>query len=238
MQRVSETSRLSVGQKLALAGGLSTVALTAGSTATAGMIAAQNTPVQAPTSQGEGSYHTPWDIDGDGTTDMVLINSVSSTVFSTQGQVFQYATTYGAIQLFGNALAAKDGAFAKLNSGDTIPGESFSALGGITQFSLNGELFPVADYNGWQNGDTGFFGFIFQSSGQSYAGWGEATFTGIPGRGFKILRAYYSDTPGTDITVGDTGENTVVPEPSTYALALLAAGGVAAYRKRRHTVQA
>ena len=91
---------------------------------------------------------------------------------------------------------------------------------------------------GWQMGDTGFFGFKFSSDvtqSDTFYGWGEMVFapptsSGIKGHGFTITRMYYDDT-GAAIKVGDTGA--VIPEPSTCALALLAAGGVAAYRARR-----
>ena len=94
---------------------------------------------------------------------------------------------------------------------------------------------------GWQMGETGFFGFKFRS-GPTLYGWAELAFdptsANTAGYGYQILRAYYDDT-GAPITVGNTGTGgSPVPEPSSYALALLAAGGVAAYRSRRKTVAA
>jgi hypothetical protein len=89
-------------------------------------------------------------------------------------------------------------------------------------------------------GETGFFGFKF--AGGLFYGWAELAFdptsANTAGYGYQILRAYYDDT-GAPITVGNTGTGgSPVPEPSSYALALLAAGGVAAYRSRRKTVAA
>ncbi|MFM8220769.1 MAG: PEP-CTERM sorting domain-containing protein, partial [Planctomycetaceae bacterium] len=91
--------------------------------------------------------------------------------------------------------------------------------------------------NGWSMGETGFFGFCFDQNGQRHYGWGELkldpTSANTNGYGFQITRAYYNDTPGAPIAAGDTGGGGAVPEPSTFALGLLAAGGVAAYRSRR-----
>ena len=95
---------------------------------------------------------------------------------------------------------------------------------------------------GWQFGETGYFGLGFQSNAQTRSAWAELAFEqafyGTRGFGYQIKRAFYDDTEAP-ITAGDTGPGgSPVPEPSTYALALLAAGGVAAYRSRRKTVAA
>ena len=113
-----------------------------------------------------------------------------------------------------------------------------SAQTGLT-VTANSGIGGDAGAQGWSMGDTGFFGFKFTSGPNTYYGWGEVVFdpanNGTKGHGFQFTRLYYDDT-GAAVTVGDTGS--VIPEPSTYALALLAAGGVAAYRSRRKVAAA
>jgi hypothetical protein len=91
---------------------------------------------------------------------------------------------------------------------------------------------------GWSMGQGGFFGFAFDIAGQRHFGWGELVLdppsSGTRGDGFNVTQAYYNDTPGAPIKAGDTvGDSVPVPEPSSLALVVLAAGGVAAYRRRR-----
>jgi len=90
---------------------------------------------------------------------------------------------------------------------------------------------------GWSAGQTGFAGFRFTTSGMSHQtdyGWVRLEYTeGTNGLAKSITAVDWAyDTSGAPITAGDVG----APEPSTTALAILAAGaaGVAALRRRRN----
>ena len=90
---------------------------------------------------------------------------------------------------------------------------------------------------GWSAGQTGFAGFRFTTSGMSHQtdyGWVRLDYTeGTNGLANSITAVDWAyDTSGAPITAGDVG----APEPSTTALAILAAGaaGVAALRRRRN----
>lgn len=246
MMSTTQAKSKSVAEKLMLAGGAATTALVSGTTADAGIVAAQNLPsVNWYSTSDQG-----WDIDGNGTEE-----------FFAQARRYtsQYQTYYGQIITFSSARAAFDekpgGWFVvptyyplgiqKLSSGvevkatmaglgfaaDTQTGNSVTSYGAIAGRFANG---------GWSTLGTGFFGFKFTDGTDTFFGWGELNVPGgAGGGGFSVLRAYYNDAPGAAIKVGDTGAGgPVIPEPSTCALALLAAGGVAAYRARRKVTAA
>ena len=56
---------------------------------------------------------------------------------------------------------------------------------------------------------------------------------------FELRSGFFEDGDFSNADFGDQGvfvrANTVVPEPSTYALLVLSGAGLAAYRLRRHT---
>jgi hypothetical protein len=230
MMSAARVSQRGVSEKLALAGGAASLALCSGNVVEGAIIASPNAPIGPPTTHGVNLL----DVDGDGTNDFILKNvgSFAASLSETNGGRFVGANTVGS-----------DG-FAKLSSGfvvgPTMAGHKFftSAQTGLT-VTANSGIGNDAFAQGWSMGDTGFFGFKFTSGPNTYYGWGEVVFdpanNGPKGHGFQFTRLYYDDT-GAAVTVGDTGS--VIPEPSTYALALLAAGGVAAYRSRRKVAAA
>jgi hypothetical protein len=219
----------SMAEKLALAGGAASLALCSGNVVEGAIIASPNAPIGPPTTVGGNRL----DVDGDGTFDFELSHSNTSAFLT---------------ELNGGRFVATDDrfndGFAKLSSGfvvgPTMAGHKFfaNAQSSITITNVS-SIGVDAGPQGWSMGDTGFFGFKFTSGTNTYYGWGEAVFdpakNGTAGYGYKFTRLYYDDT-GAAITVGDTGS--VIPEPSTYALALLAAGGIAAYRSRRKVATA
>ena len=222
MSSVNVMSRKSIGEKLVLAGGAAGLALVSGTAAEAAVVSALNTPISPPSSFGVNS----WDVDGDSTTDFQLFNaSVNAMLSETSGGRFVVPNS-----------RTEDG-FAKLSSGfvvgPTMAGFKFFATAqGFISVTLFGGIGPDVVPQGWSLGDVGFFGFKFTSGVNTYYGWGLIDIHGgTPGAGYTITQAYYNNTPGATIIVGDTGG--AIPEPSTCALALLAAGGVAAYRGRR-----
>lgn len=219
----------SLAEKLALVGGAASLALCSGTIAEAAIIACPNVPITPPSSAGNLNL----DVDGDGTSDFQLRNMLGSAwVAELNGGRFVAATTRTA-----------DG-LAKLSSGfvvgPTMAGYKFFASP-QTAISITSSSGIATDAlsQGWTMGQTGLFGFKFTSGANTYYGWGEMVLdpgTSLTvGHGYTITRMYYEDS-GSGITVGDTGGS--IPEPSTCALALLAAGGVAAYRARRKVASA
>jgi hypothetical protein len=219
-------SRKSVAQKVALAGGAVSLALVSGNVVEGAIIASPNAPIRPPSTAGS----IPLDVDGDGSVEFGLANFEGKSASVTEFTGGRFVAP--------NSVIAKG--FAKLSSGfvvgPTMAGHKFfsNAQGYIilTQRSSIG-----LNATQWDMGETGLFGFKFSSGTNTYYGWGEIVFdqagNGTAGYGFELTKLYYDNT-GAAIKVGDTGAGgPVIPEPSTYALALLAAGGVAAYRSRR-----
>lgn len=220
-------------RKLALASGAVALAAAATNDVQAGIVAAQNTPIRPPANLGA----NPWDIDGDGTSELQFFHYG----FFTGSQRYGYIDELGVEGQggFGRVLRTVSDAMAKLANGFMIgsSGFFFGNPQGLyfNTVTVNGAIQPFAGE--WSMGETGFFGFAFNKDGQRHYGWGELKFDPTSaysyGYGFQVTRAYYNDTPGASIAAGDTGGGSAVPEPSTLALAMLAAGGVAAYRSRR-----
>ena len=224
---LNKLTRRTVGEKVAMAGGAATLAMISGNMATAGIVASPTAPISL---YAAGPIN--WDVDSDGDRDFsLLMSSFSSRALLNEDNGGRFVAGYS---------VRYDG-FARLASGflvgPSMAGFRFftSAQTGITvtyQGGIGSDLGP----QGWNFADTGFFGFKFTSGGNTYYGWGEIHIQGLSTSPYTITRAYYNNTPFAPITVGDTGS--AVPEPSACALALLAAGGVAAYRGRRKQVAA
>jgi hypothetical protein len=219
---LNKLTRRTVGEKVAMAGGAAALAMVSGNMATAGIVASTTAPISPPTSDS----FIVWDVDSDGTADFGLINSSTESASLSERNG-------------GRFVAANSRTFAgfqKLASGFVVQSsmagyQFFYSAQRIIVTSSQGIVTNLAA-QGWAMGDVGFFGFKFTSGANTYFGWGEIDIHGAnEGYGFTITRAYYNNTPFAPITVGDTGS--AIPEPSACALALLAAGGVAAYRGRR-----
>ena len=212
----------SVAEKLALAGGVASLALCSGAIAEGAIIASSNAPIAPPPTYGGHLL----DVDGDGTNDFVLWNG---------GNLYAMLSESNGGRFVAANRVYYDG-FARLAFGfvvgPTMSEHKFfeSAQERITMTEWSTIGFDLYRNGGWGMGTRGFFGFKFTSGANTYYGWGEIVFDrpkhGTAGHGFKFTQLYYDNT-GAPIRVG------AIPEPSTCALALLAAGGVAAYRARR-----
>jgi len=229
MSSLKSESNKSVGEKLLLAGGAASLALASGNPAETAVVSALNTPISPPASSGNSN---DWDVDGDSTPDFRLRNTDD------------WATAGYLTELNGGRFVAPNWMFgdgvAKLSTGfvvgSSMPGFKFfsAAQSSITVTTSGSSIGGDFANAGWSFGNVGAFGFKFTSGANTYYGWGLIDIHGgTPGAGFTITEAYYNNTPGATIAVGDTGGGGAVPEPSTCALALLAAGGVAAYKGRR-----
>jgi hypothetical protein len=235
-----------ITSKVALASGAVVLTVTGTHDAQAGIVAAQNTPIRPPAQNG----FNFWDVDGDGMSDFIFSHykkTVTSTYYYNVYTSRVIAGFLGELSVngqggFGRLLRSQtyySFPLRQLASGSEIgPSGIFHGRPLLAQFnkmSQSGVIYPFAA--AWSPGETGFFGFAFNKNGQRHYGWGELQFdpssVNSIGYRFEVTRAYYNNTPGASINVGDIGGDTVVPEPSTLALAMLAAGGVVAYRSRR-----
>jgi len=92
----------------------------------------------------------------------------------------------------------------------------------------------INNQSGWKASHTGFAGFSFTNGVQTNYGWVRLEF-------FEGGEHLANEIEAVDwaYTNGPTTTPTGAPEPSTFALALLAAGaaGVGALRKRRNSVR-
>lgn len=224
-------------RKLALASGAVALAAAATNDVQAGIVAAQNTPIRPPVNFGG----NPWDIDGDGTTDLTFYHAGFATGFLSANWCIICELPVDGQGGFGRLLRSPTDStrLEKLAIGSMIGASgTFPRTSQAVYYPILTSSGGIRNFAGdWSMGETGFFGFAFNKGGQRHYGWGELKFdptsANSNGYGFQVTRAYYNDTPGASIAAGDTGGGSAVPEPSTLALAMLAAGGVAAYRSRR-----
>ena len=149
----------------------------------------------------------------------------------------------GTIQLFNGyndfiGMAGEDGLEFAINGGNASP----------RNFALNASIGSSANFTGYQdfsvfkyntNTSAPFFsgsymGFKTASSTNMY-GWLEVTWNSKNSQ-FQILSGAYENSSGVAILAGDTG---AVPEPSTWALSALLAGGAAftVWRKRQKALK-
>ncbi|MEM9016068.1 MAG: hypothetical protein AAGC68_03575, partial [Verrucomicrobiota bacterium] len=153
-------------------------------------------PLKPPASAG----FTPWDVDGDGTRDFRLWNSVS--------QKASFDDSNGG-RLVVPSASIND-AIAKLPNGFVV-GETLAAgykffdlAQSVVSITSTGGIGPDAVGGGWSLNDNDFFGFRFTSASGTHYGWGRLNITGNPiGQGFTIEEAYYETVPGVSIIVGD-----------------------------------
>jgi hypothetical protein len=173
----------SVAEKVALAGGVASLALCSVSVVEGAIIASPNAPIGPPTSIGVNNL----DVDGDGTPDFKLQNVGGQSALLTELSGGRFVGTNG---------RAND-VFAKLSSGfvvgPTMAGHKFlaSAQFGITM-TTSSNIGSDASLQGWNMGETGLFGFKFTSGPNTYYGWGEVVFdpanNGTAGHGFRFTK--------------------------------------------------
>jgi len=238
--------RMSLSQKLALAGG-------AGA-AIAGIAAPQSAdavPIQSstvPLTPTLGAY-TYWDVDGNGTDDlrMYAYSSTSSAFFS------QRADLSGRFVFPQNGVpnpANKAIAMTKLSAGVTIGSNLGTAnrflsdqrnFGMVTSTGTGPTIGPAAAASGWAIGDIGYFGFKFTNTSGVHYGWGQLDIHGQTGgyafgEAFTITNAYYESTPGASINVGDTGASAVpeIDPASAGSVMSLVIGSLAMLERRRN----
>jgi len=230
-------------EKLALATGTAVIGCCAGGGAQAGIVQAPGTPIRAPAQGG----FSDWDIDGNGHDFSVWNFSTLRTGTDGSGNPYSDLLRIGGLSGYSASgykhqlLGLGDG-LKKLNTGASVGANPIGAgwLSYAVTMTTEGVMNGSQAFQGWSMGQSGLFGFRFYSTDlASYLyGWGEITFdptsANTNGYGFRITRAYYEDT-GNPIAAGDDGSGGggAVPEPSTLALALLAAGSVVAYRARK-----
>jgi hypothetical protein len=125
----------------------------------------------------------------------------------------------------------------KLASGAVISaGQAFWSGGGGADLRRKNNNAPL--YGQFLNSSIGFVGIKFKISGSYHFGWIRAHANIGPSNAVSasVIDWAYNDVAGASIKAGEG----IAPEPSTTAMALLAAGaaGVLAWRKRRKRAEA
>ncbi|WOO40132.1 PEP-CTERM sorting domain-containing protein [Rubellicoccus peritrichatus] len=169
-----------------------------------------------------------WDIDNDGANDFSLSNSATSAAFwnDYDGRILGKTTDL-------NSPFLKLSTSQAISSG--VPGYGFAAAPQGVAVMYITTIGANASQGGWAINDTGFIGFKFEISGNTHFGWAEVTIDALnPGQGFIINEAWYNTTADQGLLAGT---QTVVPEPSTYAVGLaglaLGAAGLRRWRKAK-----
>ena len=227
--------RLSLSQKLAVASGAAAAftGVAAPQSAEAGIVQSTTLPMSPPASIGVNS----WDVDGDGTNDFQLRYATSSGSSKTA-----YLTMLGPARFVGKVVSITP-RFAKLNAGFNVGGSlvaDYKFFSSAQSISITGDGFiaPNPELGGWAIGNIGYFGFKFSNTSGVHYGWGQMSITGTPtGQGYTLTEAYYNDTPGASIKVGDTGGSpSSVPEidpASAGSVLSLVMGSLAMLERRR-----
>lgn len=196
-------------------------ALAAASGAYAAIVpAASLPPITLTTPNGFGQ--TPWDIDGDGFDDMVMLVADNSGPFP--------GTTWSSqVAMIGNSAVAYIGGFGapyaySLPAGVDVGSQNFDP-----GFGSYGQIILGSDYGGSLYGqfvgagETGYLGIRFANVSGDHFAW--ALVRSTLGNSLEVLAAYYNDTPLGAIETGQ------IPAPGT--LAALAFGAAAFSRRSR-----
>jgi hypothetical protein len=105
-------------------------------------------------------------------------------------------------------------------------GASVNSLGFASQ-----SLGYLRTSSGWNDGDTGYLGFRFTSSGNTYYGWAQISY--VAGTSLTLLDFAYENSPSTLLLAGAGA----IPEPAETAIgagiAALLAGSAALHRRRQ-----
>jgi hypothetical protein len=169
---------------------------------------------------------------------LIVSHSRTSHFASSRAQLFH--------QLFGhtagvNLSSKASGAVRRLASGQMISANAPDKFGyRVLLRQATQTYFGAVKQRGpWGATTTGFAGFRYLDVGNQYHyGWIRLKLSGVspvtsPGQAtLTAVDWAYEDTPNTPIAAGDTGPS-LIPEPSTLALAALAAGAAGVYALRR-----
>lgn len=142
--------------------------------------------------------------------------------------------SYG-LNISGGALSATRGPYLnsyalRLTGGETIgSGGSFNSYAFFNNTYGGGFFPPGFGLGDWSPGDRGFVGLRLTISGMDRFGWADVMFNNYNGSGSGAftLFGYAYENDGSPIAAG------AIPEPSSIALLITGAAGVAALKKRR-----
>jgi hypothetical protein len=224
--------RLTLSQKLALASGAGAVlaGIAAQQSAEAGIVQSRTLPMSPPASPGG----IVWDVDDDGTGDFRLYN------YHHHDHISASVTELGPARFVAISAVTSDG-FAKLSAGFTVGGSMtggfkfFTSRQSSISITVSGAIGGDAGRQGWAMGDIGYFGFKFTNTSGVHYGWGQIDIHGatggfVVGQGFTFTQAYYNDTPGGSIQVGDVPE---IDPASAGSVLSLVMGSLALLERRR-----
>ncbi len=212
---------MSEKNSLIVSGGLAgAAALAATSGAYAAIVPAALPPVTPTTATL--LNQTPWDIDGDGFTDLIVIAADNSGPFT--------GTTWSSqLAMVGNTAVGYTGAFGfeyvtNLAAGVDVGSQAFSAGYGSAGQMILGSIYGASPYGQFVGSPgIGYVGIQFQNASGIHNAWALVSSTDFGD--VAILAAAYNDVAGGAIATGQ------VPAPGT--LGALAFGALAFSRRSR-----
>ncbi len=215
---------MSEKNSLIVSGGLvGAAALAATSGAYAVVVPAASLPAVTPTTATL-LNQTPWDIDGDGFTDLIVIAADNSGPFT--------GTTWSSqLAMVGNTAVGYTGAFGfeyvtNLAAGVDVGSQAFSAGYGAYGQMILGSIYGASPYGQFVGSPgVGYVGIQFSNVSGVHNAWALVSSTDFGD--VAILGAFYNDEVGGAIATGQ------IPAPGT--LGALAFGALAfSRRSRRH----
>jgi hypothetical protein len=178
-----------------------------------------------------GPVFADWDVDGDTNPDFFFTAFDFEVDDDIEGQSAFRGTTvsgYASNAVFHSLVLNSDFVDA-LGVGDVVgPGLNTSSNSAFRKAKeKNFVTFAVGEWNDNIN-ETQYFGFQFDIGGNTHYGWA-AVSQQLGSADLHVGQFAYEDTPDTPIQIGGAE----IPEPSSMALMLLGAAGVATLKLRR-----
>jgi hypothetical protein len=170
-----------------------------------------------------------WDVDGDGTDDFNWVAAAWSKSYTAIDSLSNNSAT----SALGMALTISNGTMIDSLTGWPLELAYFHQERDVTGGKKN-KVVGTEIIGNWPNDLTqsAYVGLRFEINGNKHYGWARVS-SEIGSASLAVTQAAYESTPGAGIAAGDTGELNSVPEPSSMALMLLGAAGIAALKRRR-----
>ena len=202
------------------------VALAAGSSSYAAVVKFALPANIAPNNSGTSTF-APFDVDGDGFTDIGFLYNSSSTgtTFVSGITAFPDTANPGA-DVVGYSVSGFFYA-SRLMAGNTVgPSSTFSGAGPANYYATLASNFNSTDYGTFKGNVRGFAGFSFPDANDKLV-YGYIELQTSKATGINFFSGAYESTPNTAIVIPST------PTPEPTSLAGLAFGAAALLKRRR-----